>query len=82
MPLSNEERATLKRLQQKEKEPDAGPVGRSVRVNIDLGDESQIARAIKYGFLTSDEVEEDKNGAGGDDDEEADDSPNRRGYFR
>lgn len=82
MPLSDEEKATLRRLQQKEKEPAGPPMGRTIHVNVDLGDESQIARAIKFGFLTSDEVEADQNGGGGDAEDEDDEAPNRRGYFR
>lgn len=80
MPLSDEEKAVLKRLQQKEKEPAGAPVGKVINVTVDLGDESQVARAIKHGFLTADEVAEDKGGGESDDDDE--DAPNRKGYFR
>jgi hypothetical protein len=80
VPLSEEEQAVLKRLQQKAKEPQAAPVGKVINVTVDLGDESQVARAIKHGFLTADEVEQDKDGDGSD--EDADEAPNRKGYFR
>jgi hypothetical protein len=79
VPLSEEERATLKRLQQKEKEPAAAPVGKVIQVSVDLGDEAQVARAIKHGFLTSDEVEQDKGDE--DEDSDSDDAPRRKGYF-
>jgi len=79
MPLSEEERATLKRLQQKEKEPAAAPVGKTVHVNIDAGDPKQIAWGIKKGFIDPDEVEEDGNGSEGE--EDGDDAPRRKGYF-
>jgi hypothetical protein len=81
MALSEEERATMKRLQQKEKEPAAGPIGKVIQVSVDLGDEAQIARAIKHGFLTADEVESDRNGSD-DEDGEGDDAPRRKGYFK
>jgi len=78
VPLTDEEQATLKKLQQKAKEPAAPPVGKVINVNVDLGDEAQVARAIKHGFLTSDEVEADSNG---ESEEDADDAPRRKGYF-
>jgi hypothetical protein len=81
VPLSEEERAVLKRLQQKDKEPAAPPVGKVINVSVDLGDEAQVARAIKHGFLTADEVEQDKNGSDGGDDDDGDDAPKRKGYF-
>lgn len=80
MPLSEEERATLKRLQQKDKEPAAPPIGKVINVSVDLGSDEQIARAIKHGFLTADEVAEDK-GNGDGEDEDSDEAPKRKGYF-
>jgi len=79
MPLSEEERATLKRLQQKEKEPAAAPVGKVINVTVDLGDAAQVERAIKHGFLTADEVDADSDGKG--DEDEGEDAPKRKGYF-
>jgi hypothetical protein len=80
VPLNEEEQAVLKRLQQKAKEPAAAPVGKVINVTVDLGDENQVARAIKHGFLTADEVEQDRNGD--ESDEDGEDAPNRKGYFR
>ena len=80
MPLSDEERATLKRLQQKEKEPAAAPVGKVINVTVDLGSEEQVARAIKHGFLTADEVADDKGDSDGDEGD-GDEAPKRKGYF-
>jgi hypothetical protein len=77
--LNDEERATLKRLMAKDKEPAAPPVGKVINVTVDLGDEAQVARAIKHGFLTADEVAEDQNGDSGED--EGEDAPRRKGYF-
>jgi len=78
MALTDEEKATLKKLQQKEKEPSGPPVGKVINVTVDLGSDEQIARAIKHGFLTPAEVEED---TGGEEGEENDDAPKRKGYF-
>jgi len=78
MPLSEEERATLKRLQQKDKEPAAAPVGKTVHVNIDAGDPKQIAWGIKKGFIDPDEVESEN---GDESDDEETDAPRRKGYF-
>jgi hypothetical protein len=79
VPLSEEEKATLKRLQQKEKEPAAAPVGKSINVTIDLGDDAQVARAIKHGFLTAEEAEQASDGD--ESDEDSDEAPKRKGYF-
>lgn len=78
MPLSDEERATLRALQRKEKEPAAAPVGKVVNVTVDLGSKEQVDLAIKHGFLTADEVAQDQ----GEEEEEADEAPRRPGYFR
>jgi hypothetical protein len=80
VPLTDEERATLRKLQQKEKEPAAPPVGKVIQVSVDLGDEAQVARAIKHGFLTADEVESDRNGDESGEGE-GDEAPDRKGYF-
>lgn len=81
--LSDEEAAALKKLQEKQKAPDGPSVGKSINVSIDLSDDSQVARAIKHGFLSPEEVEEDKKKGDGDDDDDADtdEAPTRKGYF-
>lgn len=76
--LSDEETAMLKRLTDKQKAPDSAPIGRSINVTIDLGDEEQIKRAIKHGFLTADDVADEK----GEDEDEGDEVPRRKGYFQ
>ena len=58
MGLTDEEKATLKRLNDKAKEPDSSPIGKSVNVIVDLKDKAQVALARSMGFLP-----------GGDDDE-------------
>lgn len=83
MGLSAEEKKQLDALTKKSKEPDAAPVSRSVRANIDLSDPKQVALAIKHGFLSPDEDDDDDDDKGkgkgkGDDD---DDTPKRPGYF-
>jgi hypothetical protein len=80
VPLTDEERVALKKLQQKEKEPASAPVGKVINVSVDLGDEAQVQRAIKHGFLTADEAAAEGNGDG-DDDDDSDDAPRRKGYF-
>ena len=77
MGLSKEEAATLKRLQDKSKEPDAPQVARTLNVSIDLGDEAQVARAQKLGLLG---LFDDEDGDG-DGDGDGDEPPTRRGYF-
>lgn len=79
MGLSSEEQKVLKRLQKKAEEPDPPAVGRTVSVAIDLGDEKQIARAQRYGFLPADEQEEESEEES--EEEEGDEAPKRRGYF-
>lgn len=79
--LSDEETATLKRLTEKSKAPDAPPMSRGINVTVDLGDEKQIERAIEHGFLTRAEVEADKKDGDGGDDDKDDDAPKRKGYF-
>jgi hypothetical protein len=77
--LSEQERAMLKRLQDKEKEPAAPPVGRVINVTVDLGSQEQIDRAIEHGFLTRAEATEDQQDSDGS--EEGDEAPRRKGYF-
>lgn len=76
MGLSAKEKALLEKLTKKAEEPDAGPVSKSVRVNVDLSDPKSVALAIKHGFLDPDEDEEDE-----ETNEETDETPKRRGYF-
>lgn len=76
MGLSEKEAAMLKALSKKAEEPDAPPVGRSVRVNVDLSDPKQVALAIKHGFLSGDDVEEEK-----EETEDTEETPKRHGYF-
>jgi len=79
VPLSDEERATLKELMRKDKEPAAPPVGKSISVTVDLSDDAQVERAIQHGFLTRAEVAADRNGD--EDGEDGDEAPKRKGYF-
>lgn len=79
MALNEEQRRQLKELQRLEKEPAAAPVGKVINVTVDLGNDEQVARAIKHGFLTAAEVDEDRGD--GESDEDADDAPRRKGYF-
>lgn len=85
MALTDKEKATLEALNKKAKEPDAAPVGRSLRANIDLGDEKQVSLARKLGFLPSEEDDDDDDGKDKKDKKDKkdddDDTPNRRGYF-
>lgn len=77
MGLTEKEKEMLERLTAKSKEPDAPPIGRSLSVHIDMGDEKAIARAQRFGFLAPDE-DDDGDGDGDGDGEE---TPKRRGYF-
>lgn len=84
MGLTNDESNLLKKLLKKKDEPDAAPIGRSVNVSVDLGDEKQVKAAHKLGLLSGlfdSDDDDDKNGDGNDDDDDADDGPTRRGYF-
>lgn len=84
MGLSAEEQKLFDKLTKKSKEPDAPSVGRTLRANIDLGDEKQVSLARKLGFLPPEEDDDDdddgkgKGKGKGDDDDE---TPKRRGYF-
>ena len=79
--LSEKEKALLESLQAKAEAPDAPAIGRSISAHVDLGDEKQVALAIKHGFLTADEVEELNEGEGDDTGKEGNETPTRRGYF-
>lgn len=72
MALTDEEKAQLKQLQEKEKEP---PAGRSERINftVDLSDETSVRRGIKLGLVSPDALD-DLDG-GDDDDKDDDDKP-------
>lgn len=81
--LSEAEKATLKKLREKEEAPDAPPVSKSISATVDLSDEKSVAAAIKHGFLTADEVEELQD----NDDDDSDNgkktaTPRRKGYFK
>lgn len=76
--LSKAEQKMLERLQAKSEAPDAGPVSRTLRANIDLGDPEQIKRAQRYGFLDPDD---DDDGDEEDDETQEEETPKRRGYF-
>lgn len=76
MALSKEEKEQLDALTKKSKERDK-PEGR-LNVNLDLGDDKQVERAKKYGFLPGDDDEGEGDGDGDGDEE----TPKRRGYFR
>jgi hypothetical protein len=75
--LSKKEQEILDQLHAKQEAPDEPQYGRSVHVNVDLGDEKQvsIARRIFPGLFDDDEVED------GSDEDEPDAAPKRRGYF-
>jgi hypothetical protein len=83
MGLSTSEKKMLARLQQKSEEPDAPPIGKSLNISLDLGDEKQVERATKLGLLDrlfgdnddDDDETEDEN------DDTDDEAPRRRGYF-
>lgn len=75
--LSSDEQKMLKQLQAKAEAPDEPAIGRSIRVNIDLSDDNQVKRAIKWGLLPADEDEEETDGG----EEEAEETPKRRGFF-
>ena len=81
MGLSAEEKKQLKALERKAQEPDPPAMGKSVSVHVDLSDANSVAMAKKYGFLPSDEPENDDEDT--DEDEEDDEeTPRRKGYFK
>ena len=73
--LSDEEIATLKKLQEKQKAPDAPSP--SVNYTLDLASDAAWERAKQLGIVS------EPNGSDDDDDsdEDADDAPRRRSYF-
>lgn len=73
MGLSAEERATLKALQDKEKEPDREPPKMSF--TLDLGSDTGWERAKKLGLVPDDKPDDD----GEDEEEDLADTPRRRG---
>jgi hypothetical protein len=76
--LSKQEQAMLEKLTAKSEAPDRSPSGRTVNVNIDLGDPKQVKMAERYGLLDGyDEDDEETE----DDDTDADETPKRRGFF-
>lgn len=84
--LSDSEQELLDKLTRKREAPDAPPVNKSISANIDLSDDKQVALAIKHGFLTAEEVKEEKEKADdkeGDKGKRRDATPRRRGsYFK
>jgi hypothetical protein len=79
--LSKSEQSMLEKLQRKAEEPDAGPIGKSVNIMVNLGDAAQVAMARKFGFLPDDDVDDEGDGEDSDEDRQADSGPKRRGYF-
>ena len=79
--LTEEEQAQFEAFQKKMEAPDEPPVGKTVTYVVDLGDDAQVKRARKMGFLPDDlDAEESKDGDEGE--EELDETPKRRGYFK
>lgn len=77
MALSKEEKAQLKALQDKEKEPERAAGG--VNFTLDLGSDTAWERAKKLGLVPGDESSDDDE----DDDDDGDDVPRRGGgYFK
>lgn len=80
MALTKEEAAQLEALQKKADEPDEEPKGnglsRVLNVTVDLGDEAQVERAIRLGFMEAPQEDDE-----GEDDDSEEESPRRRGYF-
>ena len=68
----------LDQLKAKMEAPDEAPIGRSIRVNIDMSDDNQVKKAQKWGLLPADEEEETEGGSEGEGGEE---TPKRRGFF-
>lgn len=78
MALSKEEKATLKALMEKDKEPDA-PAG-NVNFSLDLGDDKGFMRGVKLGLFSDPDATNDDDGDG-DDGDDPDDVPRRRGFM-
>jgi hypothetical protein len=86
--LTEEQAATLAELQalaEAPDEPESNGTSRVLNFTVDLGDEAQIARARKLGFLPPEEPEppaegaEGGEGAGGEG--AGEEGPSRRGFF-
>ena len=81
MPLSKEEQETLEALQRKAEEPEPAANGRSenVSITIDLGDENQVKRALKMGYLQKGDLDEfDEPEPEGEEKPEEEEPPRRR----
>jgi hypothetical protein len=77
MGLTAEEKATLKALTEKSKQPDGPPP--SVRFSVDLGNTEAVKRAQKLGLIAPDDDDDDEGDK--DDDAAPDESPKRKGFF-
>jgi hypothetical protein len=75
--LSAKEAELLKKLQAKAEAPEAPASNRTLNIDIDLGDDKQVARAIKLGLLDAG----DDDDGDGDDDDDGDEPPKRRSFF-
>jgi len=67
----------------KREAPDEPPIGKTLNISIDLGDEKQVERAHRLGLLSlfSDNGDDDTEGQDGDGEVEVEEGPKRRGYF-
>ena len=94
MALTEKEAEQLEALLKKKDAPedDGGGVGKVVNVMIDLGDDEQVRRGLRLGFLQASDLDDDDgdgdddagDDAGDDDGEGGDEGPKRggkRGYF-
>jgi hypothetical protein len=84
MQLTEEEAKALADLQAKAEAPDEPEPNGTTRVlnfSVDLGDEAQIERARKLGFLPPEETPEPDGGEGKPDPEPEEEGPSRRGFF-
>jgi hypothetical protein len=62
-------------------EPEANGTTRVLNFSVDLGDEAQIERARKLGFLPPEETPEPDGGEGKPEPEPEEEGPSRRGFF-
>jgi hypothetical protein len=78
--LTEEQAKALAELEELRDAPDEEPAGNGVsrvlNVTVDLGDEAQVERAIKLGFLTAPAAEAEP-----EPEAEGDEPPKRGGYF-
>lgn len=85
MPLTDEEKAELKRLQDKEQEPDEPQSTRSrvenINYTVDLADEEQVKRAVRAGLLPKAYLEDDAPPNGDGDGDGDGEPPKRRARF-